>query len=107
MYNLLSRRYILTKSKKLVFIKRKYDKKEYIINLLKKNLILEDNESYKSIADEILKSGIDCYTKYIDDFCSNRLLTKKGRLFIASILLALIKLLIIITVPTIKTKNMI
>ena len=26
----------MTKSKKLVFIKHKYDKKEYIINLLKK-----------------------------------------------------------------------
>ena len=52
---------------------------EYIINLLKKNknLILEDDESYKSIANEVLKSNIDCYTKYINDFCSNRLLTKK------------------------------
>ena len=36
MYNLLSRRYLLTKSKKLIFIKHKYDKREYIINLLKK-----------------------------------------------------------------------
>ena len=46
----------MTKSKKLIFIKHKYDKKEYIINLLKKNknLILEDNETYKSISDEIL-----------------------------------------------------
>ena len=32
---------------------------------------------YKDIADEILKSDIDCYTKYINDFCSNRLLNKK------------------------------
>ena len=69
----------MTKSKKLMFIKHKYDKKEYIINLLKKNknLILEDNEFYKTIANEILKSDIDCYTKYINNFCSNRLLTKK------------------------------
>ena len=36
MYNLLSRRCTLTKSKKLIFIIHKYDKKEYIINLLKK-----------------------------------------------------------------------
>ena len=94
MYNLLSRKYPLSKSKKLIFIKHKYDKKEYIINLLKKNknLILEDNESYKNTADDILKSDIDCYTKYINGFCSNRLLTKKRRLFIVSILLALIKL---------------
>ena len=35
MYNLLSRRYTLTKSKKLIFIKHKYDKK-YIVNLFKK-----------------------------------------------------------------------
>ena len=40
MYNLLSRKYVLTKSKKLIFIKHKYDKKEYIINLLKKTKIL-------------------------------------------------------------------
>ena len=40
MYNLLSRRYTLSKSKKLIFIKHKYDKKEYIINLLKKTKIL-------------------------------------------------------------------
>ena len=82
MYNLLSRKYSLTKSKKLIFIKHKYDKKEYIINLLKKNknLILEDYQSYKNIANEILKSNVDCYTKYINDFCSNRLLTKKRNL---------------------------
>ena len=36
MYNLLSRKYALTKAKKLIFIKHKYDKKEYMINLLKK-----------------------------------------------------------------------
>ena len=81
MYNLLSRKYSLTKSKKLMFIKHKHDKKEYIINLLKKNqnFILEDNESYKTIADEILKYDIECYTKYINDFCSNRLLNKKKK----------------------------
>ena len=46
MYNLLSKKYVLTKSKKLIFIKHKYDKKEYIINLLKKNkIILKDNET--------------------------------------------------------------
>ena len=78
MYNLLSRKYVLTKSKKLMFIKHKYDKREYNISLLKKNkIILEDNESYKSINDEILKSDIDCYIKYVNDFCSNRLLNKK------------------------------
>ena len=79
MYNLLSRKYVMTKSKKLIFIKHKYNKKEYIINLLKKNknFILKDNETYKTIADEILKSDIDCYTKYVNDFCHNRVLNRK------------------------------
>ena len=36
MYNFLSKKYVLAKSKKRIFIKHKYDKKEYIINLLKK-----------------------------------------------------------------------
>ena len=36
MYNLLSKKYTLTKSKKIIFIKQKYNKKEYVINLLKK-----------------------------------------------------------------------
>ena len=31
MYNLLCRKYTLTKSKRLVFIKHRYDKKEYIV----------------------------------------------------------------------------
>ena len=79
MYNLLSRKYILTKSNKLIFIKHKYDKKEYIIKLLKinKKFILKHNESYKTVADEILKHDIDYYTKYIDDFSSKRELSWK------------------------------
>ena len=36
MHNLLSKRYVLTESKKLIFMRHKYDKREYIINLLKK-----------------------------------------------------------------------
>ena len=35
-YNVLSKKYTLSKSKKIIFIKHKYNKKEYIINLLKK-----------------------------------------------------------------------
>ena len=30
MYNLLSKKYVLTKSKKLIFIKHKYDKKNIL-----------------------------------------------------------------------------
>ena len=72
MYNLLKRKYILTKSKKLIFKKHRYDKREYIIFLLKKNnFVLNEDESYKSIVDEILESNISCYTKYISNYCSN------------------------------------
>ena len=74
MYDLLERKYILTKSKRLIFKKHKYDKREYIIFLLKKNNIdLNEDESYKSIADEILKNDINCYTKYINNYCKNRI----------------------------------
>ena len=41
MYNLLSKRYLLTKSKKLIFIKCKYDKKRiYYKSIEKKTKIL-------------------------------------------------------------------
>ena len=56
MYNLLKNKYVLTKSKKLIFKKHKYDKREYIIFLLKRNdIILNDDESYNSISNKILK----------------------------------------------------
>ena len=63
MYNLLKGKSILTKSKKLIFKKHKYNRREYIMFLLKKNNI-ED----KSIVDEILKNDVNCYTKYIRDY---------------------------------------
>ena len=45
--------------------------------LLKKNNIdLNEDESYKSIVDEILKNDIK-YTKYINNYCCDRLLNKK------------------------------
>ena len=74
MYDLLKRKYILTKSKKLIFKKHKYDKREYIISLLKKNSIdLNEGESYKSITDKILKNDINCYARYVNNYCSNHL----------------------------------
>ena len=78
MYNLLSRKYVLKNSKKLIFKKHKYDKREYIMFLLKKNnIVLNEDESYKTIADEILKNDINCYTKYINNYCRDRVLNKK------------------------------
>ena len=64
----------MTKSKKLIFRKHKYDKREYIIFSFKKNnIILNDNESYNSISNEILKRNINCYTKYLNNYCKNRI----------------------------------
>ena len=78
MYNLSKMKYILTTSEKLLFEKHIYDKREYIIFLLKKNnFILNKDETYKSIVDEILKNDIDCYTKFIKDYCCNRILNEK------------------------------
>ena len=78
MYNLLKRKHILTKSKKLIFKKHKYDKREYIMFLLKKNnIVLNEDESYKSIAYEILKNNINCYAKYINNYCRDRVSNKK------------------------------
>ena len=81
MYNLLKRKHILTKSEKLIFKKHKYDKREYIMFLLKKNNIdLNEDQSYKSIVDEILKIDISCYTKYINNYCRDRVLNKNQNL---------------------------
>ena len=78
MYNLLRRKYIMTTSKRLMFIKHKYDKKEYIIKFSKKNnIVSNDDETCSFITNEILKNYIDCYTKYINDFCKNRIINKK------------------------------
>ena len=78
MYNLLKMKYILTTSEKLLFKKHIYDKREYIIFLLKKNnFVLNENEAYKSIVDKILKNNIDCYTKFIKDYCRDRVLNEK------------------------------
>ena len=82
MYNLLKRKYILTTSEKLLFKKHIYDKREYIIFLLKKNnFILNENETYKSIVDKILiKNNIYCYTKFIKDYCNDRILNNNQNL---------------------------
>ena len=59
MYNLLKQKYDMTTSQKLIFKKHKYIKKEYIIKLLKNNnIILNKDESYNKIANEILKKKI-------------------------------------------------
>ena len=92
MYNLLSKKYVLTKSKKVIFKKYKYDKREYIMFLLKKNdIVLNEDESYKTKADEILKNDINCYTKYINNYCRDRVLNKNLNLSCVFILRAIIE----------------
>ena len=70
-YDLLNKKYNLTKiNGKLIFRFRKYNTLEYIIKLLKQNVyfFLEQGESYKSIAQDILKiRNIQCYAKFINE----------------------------------------
>ena len=73
MYNLLKEKYILTNSKKLIFKKHKYNKREYIMFLLKKNnFILNEDETYSNIANEILKKENIKLVSYIYNFVKNR-----------------------------------
>ena len=74
MYNLLKEKYILTNSKKLIFKKHKYNKREYIMFLLKKNnFILNKDENEDYIINKLLNFDIYCYTKFIKDLCDDRL----------------------------------
>ena len=68
-YKLLKNKYDVKVNDKLTFRFRRYDKKEYIINLLKKkNIPLEDFKNYKELAEYILKyPNISCYSKFIDE----------------------------------------
>ena len=51
-YELLKEKYKVTQNKKLIFRFNRYSKKSYIIKLMKNNsyVILEENETYESIA---------------------------------------------------------
>ena len=74
MYNLLKEKYILTNSKKLIFKKHKYNKREYIMFLLKKNnFILNEDEDEDYIINKLLNYNISSYTKFIKNFCDDRL----------------------------------
>ena len=73
MYNLLKQKYILTQSKKLIFKKHEYDKKEYVLKSLKNNnIVLNKNETYSNIANEILKKENIKLVSYIYNFVKNR-----------------------------------
>ena len=75
LYNLLKQKYILTKSEKLIFKKHKYNKKEYVIKLLRNNNIVlnkNKNETYSNIANEILKKENIKLVSYVYNFVKNR-----------------------------------
>ena len=56
-YNFIRKKYGIVKNNKLIFRFNRYSKKSYIIKLLKNNpyVFLDGNETYKSIANNILK----------------------------------------------------
>ena len=68
-YELLKRKYEVTKNDKLIFRFRRYHRLDYIINLLKeKGIILKDGETYKLIAQKILEApNLKNYSKYVDE----------------------------------------
>ena len=81
-------------------------KRSINIFIKKKNFILYKDETYKSITDEILKNDVDCYTKFIKDYCCNRILNEKPEFKICFHPLCLKKLKMIIIVIFIRTKNL-
>ena len=74
-YNFIKKKYGIIKNENLIFRFNRYSKKSYIIKLLKENfrVILDENETYESVADIILKkTGIKNYKRYIDNMFINR-----------------------------------
>ena len=74
-YNFIRNKHGSVKNEKLIFRFNRYNKKAYIIKLLKENfrVILDKNENYNSEADIILqKNGIKNYKRYIDNMFMNR-----------------------------------
>ena len=59
----------------MIFRFKRYSKKSYIVKLLKDNfrVILDENETYNKIADNIVQlNDIKNYKKYIDNMCIER-----------------------------------
>ena len=56
-YNFIKKKYRVVKNENLIFRFNRYNKKAYIIKLLKENfrVILDENETYDNVADNILK----------------------------------------------------
>ena len=64
-HNFIKKKYRVVKNENLIFRFNRYNKKSYIMKLLKENPFIDKN--YKSIVDNILKTkGTKNYRKYID-----------------------------------------
>ena len=71
-YNFIKKKYRVVKNENLIFRFNRYNKRSYIIKLLK-NYNLDENETYNSVSDIILKTEcIKNYKRYIDNMFMNR-----------------------------------
>ena len=71
-YNFIKKKYKLGKKSDLIYRFNRYNKKSYIIKLLK-NYNLDENETYDSVSDIKLKTeGIKNYKRCIDNMFMNR-----------------------------------
>ena len=71
-YDFIKKKYRVVKNENLIFRFNRYNKESYIIKLLK-NYNLDENETYNSVSDIILKTeGIKNYKRYIDNMFMNR-----------------------------------
>ena len=74
-YDFIKKKYGIIKNENLIFRFNRYNKKTYIIKLLKDNVrvILDENEIYDSVSDIILQTrSIKNYKRYIDNMFINR-----------------------------------
>ena len=74
-YNFIKKKYGVVKNEKLIFRFNRYNKKAYIIKLLKDNfrVILDENETYDSVTNIILQNtDIKNYKRYIDNMFIER-----------------------------------
>ena len=77
--NFIRKKYNIVKNQKLIFRFNRYSKRSYIIKLLKDDfhVILEENETYDKVADDILQmSNIKNYKKYINNIYLEKFLSR-------------------------------
>ena len=78
-YNRIKKKYGIVKNCKVIFRFNRYSKKSYITKLLKDDfhVILDENETYKSVADDILNvDNIKNYKRYINNIYIEKFLSR-------------------------------